>query len=990
MLVRMAVEVIVGPPNSGRADELRRRIAACLDREPILVVPTADDAARFERDLCEARGAVIGVSIRTFASLFDHAARSAALTLPPALSAPQRLALVRAAVRTTALRLLARSSRRPGFAPALDLLIAELQGALLEPRDLELAARELDEGEYEAELAALYASYSDLRDRAGRGDRGSQAAATIAALREHPERWAGGPLFVYGFDDLTEAQLALLAAISAGAEVVVAVNYADRDALAARAELVALLVERLGATISTTLPHDPSHTASAALRHLDASLFEPDARPAAADDGVALLESAGELGESEAIGAEIARLLAAGEAPDSIAVVVRDPATRGPLLARTFERFAIPTAVEAGAPLPSTAVGRSLGALCRAIADDDPSELLAHLRADPATPAGIADSLERRIRRERPGTVDEALAGWEGPPRHLAAVRSAGDPTRRMRALASVAYELAQAAHDGAAPLAGRAGGSGVPFDPVEQRAAVTAAELLGELAEISELPGCEPPDVAEAAESIASASVPLWRGPADGRVRVLDPYRIRAGTARHVFVAGLVEGEFPRRLAGDPLLGDDRRAHLGLAALRRREALDEERYLFHACVSRPTERLWLSWQSADDDGAPAPRSPFVDEILSLLGLDRPDVAAPTISRGLEQVVFAPSAAPSERERERALALRGPRAPEIKPGPLTVPAVVEALGERRLLSASTLEGWLACPYRWFVEHELSPQRLEPTADALRLGSVAHDALERLYAEPPGSEAIPRPEDLGRWIIRLRELIGACARDHGLAPERPNDAIALARLREQVETFLREEAESAVAMRPRPELLEAGFGIDDDGPPPLEIGESLLRGRIDRIDVAADGRSALVRDYKTSKEVVGRRVWEGRGKLQLQLYMLAARERLGLEPIGGLYTALGDRDKRVARGMLIAGEPLLEGLKTIRGDACDAEDFDRELEGARERAGERAGAMRAGRIARDPIGGSCPRYCTFQAVCRLERAVGLEDEQAQGSNGNGGG
>jgi hypothetical protein len=42
-------------------------------------------------------------------------------------------------------------------------------------------------------------------------------------------------------------------------------------------------------------------------------------------------------------------------------------------------------------------------------------------------------------------------------------------------------------------------------------------------------------------------------------------------------------------------------------------------------------------------------------------------------------------------------------------------------------------------------------------------------------------------------------------------------------------------------------------------------------------------------------------------------------------------------------------------------------------------------MRAGLIARRPLGGKCPKYCTFQAICRLERAVGAVGEQ----NGNGG-
>ncbi|MCD6014873.1 MAG: ATP-dependent nuclease subunit B-like protein [Solirubrobacterales bacterium] len=992
MLRAMGLELIIGPPNSGRAVAIRERIERLLDREPVLVVPTGDDAARFERDLCAGRGATLGVAIRTFSSLFEDGARATALDLPPALSATQRLALVGAAIDATELRLLRRSSARPGFAPALDALISELQGALVTPLDLDLHARELDDGDYERELAALYGTYEELRERAGRSDAGSRALATIDALRARPQDWGARPVLIYGFDDLTRAQLELIASLRAVAEVVIAVNYADRDALSAHAELPAQLDHELGVDRVLELDHDPSYTDRDSLRHLDRSLFEPEAVRTEIDGAVTLLECAGELGEAEAIAAEIARLLADGEPPDSIAVVVRDPARRGPLLGRVFGRLRIPAAIEASAPLAGTAVGRSLIALCRAQASDDPAALLDHLRADPSTPPGIADRLELGIRRERPESIDQAIGRWQSPPRHLAAVRAAARGAARMQALARVARALAEAPHTQAAPLAGEvASPPGTPLDPVEQRAAVTCAELCAELAEIGALPGCEAPDLIEASEAIESATVRLWRGPAEGRVRILGPYRIRAGRARHLFCAGLQEGEFPRRSAGDPLLGEGRRAQLGIEALRRRDALDEERYLFHACVSRPTEHLYLSWQAADDEGAPAARSPFVDEVLDLLGPDPATAEAQlTRRRGLERVVFGPDEAPSSHELARAQALAGPRIAEPKPGPLAVPEVLAELERRELLSASTLERWLECPYRWFVDHELRPQRLDPESDALLLGSIAHDALHRLYSEPPGADAIPRPADLGRWRASLRELLDSAARANGMRPERPLDAIALGRLRAQIDTFLAEEAARQTPLRPRTDLLEAGFGFEDEGggPPALDLGAAKLRGRIDRIDVAPDG-AALIRDYKTGSEVSGRAGWQSRGKLQLQLYILAARERLGLDPIGGLYTALGARDDRRPRGILISEEARLEGLDTVRGDPCDREQFDAELERAREQAAGKAKAMRAGEIDRDPIGGRCPRYCSFQPICRLERAVGLDDD-AYGNGGGGNG
>ena len=37
-------------------------------------------------------------------------------------------------------------------------------------------------------------------------------------------------------------------------------------------------------------------------------------------------------------------------------------------------------------------------------------------------------------------------------------------------------------------------------------------------------------------------------------------------------------------------------------------------------------------------------------------------------------------------------------------------------------------------------------------------------------------------------------------------------------------------------------------------------------------------------------------------------------------------------------------------------------------------------MRAGDIDRDPLNGECPKYCTFQPICRLERALGVVGQE----------
>ena len=116
-----------------------------------------------------------------------------------------------------------------------------------------------------------------------------------------------------------------------------------------------------------------------------------------------------------------------------------------------------------------------------------------------------------------------------------------------------------------------------------------------------------------------------------------------------------------------DPLLGEERRRRLGISALTRRDPALEERYLFHACVARPTERLWLSWRSSDEEGRPAARSPFVDDVLDLLAPDAEEAEARLKQvHGLDRVVFAPEEAPSRR-RTRSGA--GGGRPALRPGP---------------------------------------------------------------------------------------------------------------------------------------------------------------------------------------------------------------------------------------------------------------------------------------------------------------------------------
>jgi RecB family exonuclease len=99
----------------------------------------------------------------------------------------------------------------------------------------------------------------------------------------------------------------------------------------------------------------------------------------------------------------------------------------------------------------------------------------------------------------------------------------------------------------------------------------------------------------------------------------------------------------------------------------------------------------------------------------------------------------------------------------------------------------------------------------------------------------------------------------------------------------------------------PAHLEWAFGAAE-GDPGVDLGGVTIKGRADRIDVGPAG--LVVIDYKRST-APSRAAIAREGRLQLQLYALAASSRLGLPVAGGLYRRL---DRPEDRGFLLSGVP----------------------------------------------------------------------------------
>ncbi len=436
----------------------------------------------------------------------------------------------------------------------------------------------------------------------------------------------------------------------------------------------------------------------------------------------------------------------------------------------------------------------------------------------------------------------------------------------------------------------------------------------------------------------------------------------------RHVYLAGLSEGEFPARARSGVLLGPEARTALAEAGLElppEQHATEHE--LWQTAITRAAASTTLWRGRIDGGGRPAAASYYFT----------------STSRGTSTAIAAgaaPERAASTRELAVSLASRWPeeaRRPTAMPAWDHVVREAAAIEQRRRSftpagryegqlagldvtdlvaptvqwSASRLETYRACPFRFFARYglhlgELDEEQAE--ADAATRGTVMHemlhDALEpiaqagRPLDKASLAEAIARLRDSGRQLWDSapgRHAFGRAALWRYQAPT------ALADL----EALLTREAEYAAQFG---DMAVVGGERSFIGPlrgiePPL-----ILQATVDRVD-AGDGIVQIV-DYKTGRAITRKDLEEGR-RLQLQLYALVAGDALGAGRLIAHYAFLRPDNKEWAL------------------DNSRAEDIGL-IESAAEVASSVRSSVAGGAFDVDPELPECPTYCEARTLCRV--------------------
>jgi ATP-dependent helicase/DNAse subunit B len=1007
----MPITLITGPANAGKAqlvmDGVRRHVAH--GEEPLLVVPTRMDADYYRRELA-GEGAAMGVQVERFDGLIGEAVRRGGI------GAPVLGGLARE-------RLLAAISARPdggggGFVRALSALLAELRVRRVTPARLSAALGRWAAVEGQAALAGeagdLFERYDGLLRRIGRVDEEQRAIRALDTLRGKPALWGHTPVLFYGFDDLTRLQLDAIETLGAvvGASVTVSLTYEPgRTALAGRAsafqalEPLAAEHRRLDARAEYYAPG-----ARAALSHIERSLFEADSDRADPAGAVRLLEGGGERAELELVAREIRALLATGMAPGEIAVIARSSPGTAELIEEVFSQEAIPYSLQQRRPLADSAIGRALLGVLRCVPargqgpgvpaacaegtvaqahgtlarsdDEHPQvdsagtveDLLGWLRAPGLVDRrALVDELEAGARRAGAGGAEQARVLWEQRNwrletiDHLHEAQERGARPLIERAMRELQWLFAAPRRRAASVLC-----SEELEDGQALAAGRRALEELGELARLA--PELAPADAIELATALEGVELLVGERPSPDAVAVLDPLALRARRVRALFVCRLQEGAFPAPARPQPFLAEEERRRLaevsGLRLGEYEDALAAERYLLYAVVSRPEELLVLSWHSACDDGSPATASLFVDDVCDL---------------------FDPSLRDGRRRRALgAVGWTGER-DGTSPGPQARLPIVDQsaaaeriapLRDRELLaelrahtwSASSLEAWMSCPVRWLVERLLRADDLDSSPEPLARGGLAHvalkETLEGLRLQTGSARLTPGRLQLARTLLARALADHAGEFPLSAAPERRPGLRR--RLEADLERYLRHAAERDSELEPA--HLELGFGFSEDDQrgegSALEAfdlgGGVMLRGRIDRVDVGADGQ-AVVYDYKgRSASPAGK--WIAGRDLQVALYMRAIEQLLGVRAVGGFYQPLTGADLR-ARGVLDDDGGV--ELDCVRGDAREHQEVRELLEEAMAAAREAAGQAGRGELRARPQTCAFKGGCMYPTICRCE-------------------
>ncbi len=452
----------------------------------------------------------------------------------------------------------------------------------------------------------------------------------------------------------------------------------------------------------------------------------------------------------------------------------------------------------------------------------------------------------------------------------------------------------------------------------------------------------------------------------------------------------------------------------------------EEERFLFYIALTRAQHRLILSYPATDSQGRPTLPSFYLEEVKKLLTHESfnrvfhkrgpgdfiPKPQEVLTQKDLRNFVFHHLTSPffiRDRETipdglhnlarrvynrelgEKTHWLEGLRVVLERPEERE-PGIGNLLKEiMSSFSATQLSNYAQCPFlhfcRWVLKLRPLPNRIEEGLSPTLQGEIIHDTLKRYYGTPKRE---------GTSLDALFQE-SFSAKTRGI-PIEFKEAKLKKEMLHALKVFAEQDEEYIKKFPFSPRYFEVGFGKEVSalgGPgdkavappgdkeaapeemplPPLELRNRngtrvKLTGRIDRIDIAEiDGETlGLVIDYKYSREAINgnklRKDLSEGTDLQLPIYVMVARDLLGLRPAGAQFYSL----KPPGRSGIIA-LPLPNDSERITQE--EMEDL---LESCKDHLFRQVEGILTGDKRINPRDTRpCRQWCEYRDVCRFERS-----------------
>lgn len=516
-------------------------------------------------------------------------------------------------------------------------------------------------------------------------------------------------------------------------------------------------------------------------------------------------------------------------------------------------------------------------------------------------------------------------------------------------------------------------------------------------------------------------STAPTQRNPIrSGRVLVTTAAEARGLPHDHVYVLGLSEEIFPAVVPEDPIYLDNERRRLrerGIRIETQAERADDDGIFYELIclarqsltLSRPYIRqgkpwveshLWRMSQAVFEN--PTVDRLRVGAVVAAEEVSSLDETLLVLADGLSNETVSPSVqdlygwvVQTDHAHERWSRVLQGRRSEIRrmsnqpfddySGVLQHPDLIEIvrdeLDEDRLWSATQLNDYGICPYRFFAVRLLrlrSVEEPEEGLDALQMGTVNHAILEQTYREMKELRLDITPENGAEVLDIFGEVAERLLRDaprlYGFRPSalwREEQVVIRRRLQALVEhDFSPDFILNKTGERRVPFHLEQRFGMGKAPGVSVDLGDGEMirvRGTIDRIDRVGD--RLYVIDYKTGSTMLKTDDMAAGRNYQMVVYLLAAEQlrshyKWPSEVAGGFFWHI--RNRETSGSIELGGEqarqhPVVhEALQQLRGQLRAARD---------------------GNFAVQPSkieNGQCAAYCEYVKLCRL--AVTLQRKQ----------